>query len=294
MKIKLSTVLSIAAGAGVVITGFLAARGGRKAAKIEMETAKDILVETIDDKPGDMFSPEFDEKYKQNEEAVKWQLRRKKIKCYLPAIASGIVTIGCGAYAKRLDTKEIIKLTGAVGVLSTQLKRVKETFNLYRNEVINEVGPEKESEIRKTVGDKLVKSALSGLEEKEYIFRIDWANGKEIFFKSTPMMVMLGIGEINRLLNDIGNEPHAGCPTVSDFFYFIGQPEYISKETDNAAWTDEECLEMDQWWIHAELIPYGRQDFTDQEAEYYDIAIDMYPNGCIENDEWLLEHVGTL
>jgi hypothetical protein len=108
------------------------------------------------------------------------------------------------------------------------------------------------------------------------------------------MMVMLGIGEINRLLNDIGNEPHAGCPTVSDFFYFIGQPEYISKDTDNAAWTDEECLEMDQWWIHADLVPYGRQDFTDQEAEYYDIAIDMYPNGCIENDEWLLEHVGTL
>lgn len=294
MKIKLSTVLSIAAGAGVVITGFLAARGGRKAAEIEFCATHNSLLNAIDDKTLDLFSEEFDEKATaMQEEAIKAS-RGKKIKCYLPAIASGIVTIGCGAYAKCLDTKEIIKLTGAVGVLSTQLKRVKETFNLYRNEVVHEVGPEKESEIRKTVGDKLVKSSLSGLEEKEYVFRIDWANGKEIFFKSTPMMVMLGIGEINRLLNDIGNEPHAGCPTVSDFFYFIGQPEYISKDTDNAAWTDEECLEMDQWWIHADLVPYGRQDFTDQEAEYYDIAIDMYPNGCIENDEWLLEHVGTL
>ena len=270
MRIKLSTVLSIVSFVGVAVTGYLAAKGGREAGKIEEKMDE----YSLDDVTGK-------EKFK------------KTWKCYAPAIVMGIVTIGCGAYAKRLDTKEIIKLTGALGVATDRLAKLAREYDIYRGEVVGEIGPQKENEVYQRTQARIVKDTISGMEEGVYNFHIDWVGGKDMFFEATRSGVTLAMYEINRRLND--NEFGYPDPTVSDFFYQLSLPEMVSKETDDACWDREECYEMEQWWIHWDIIPYGKSDFeADKEPEYYDIVIDLYPKGSQENEEINLERRGTL
>lgn len=267
MKIKASTILSIISFVGVAVTAVLAAKGGKEAQKIEDEMEQHAL-DYVDKK----------------------DIRKATWKCYIPALVSGIVTIGCGAYAKRLDTKEIVKLTGALGVASTQLDKVLRDFGAYRDATTEMVGAEKEAEIRAKAAEGLVKDSLSGMEEKKYTYCIKWIDGKPMFFEATPSQVLKGMYELNRKLND----PNDLDPVVSDFFYTIGCPEMVNKDTDAACWDLDECYEMDTWWIHFDIIPYGRQDFTYQTAEYYEITISMYPNGFSYNELVNAERAGTL
>lgn len=272
MKIKASTVLSIISFVGVVVTGILAAKGGKEAQKIEDEMEQHAL-DYVDKK----------------------DIRKATWKCYIPAVASGIITLGCGAYAKRLDTKEILKLTGAVGLLTSKLERVVGDFAAYRDATTEMVGAEKEAEIRAKAAEGLVKDSLSGMEEKKYKWMIDWVNGKPIFFEATPMQVEHALTEINRKLARMRDDTLTiNEPTVSDFFYEIGHPELANNDTDTACWDVDECCELHSWWVDFEKIAYGRQDFTDDEVEYFKIEATPYPNGFPYNAMINAERAGTL
>lgn len=299
-KIKLSTVLSIAAGAGVVVTGFLAARGGKKAVEMEIDSFNSKLAEKKQvfygaDLSLDDWKEATDRVIEEAADEASKECSTKKWKCYIPAIISGVVTLGCGAYAKRLDTKEIIKLTGALGVATSQLNRVLRDFGAYREAVVDEVGPEKEAEIRTKAAEGLVKSSLSGMEEKKYVWMIDWVNGKPIFFEATPMQVDHALTAINRKLARMRDDTLTiDEPTVSDFLYEVGHPELVNNGTDTACWDVDECCELQSWWVDFETIPYGRQDFTDGQSEYYQIMPTPYPNGFPYNAMINAERAGTM
>lgn len=272
-KIKLSTVLSIVSFVGVAVTGYLAARGGKKAAEIENELEEYSL-----------------------DEATTGRKLKATWKCYIPAIAAGIVTIGCGAYAKRLDTKEIVKLTGALGVASDRLSKLMREYDIYRGEVVGEVGRRKEQEIYQRTTEKLRAGYIDQMVEGVYAFHIDWCGGKHMFFESTKADITKAMYEMNRRLNDTECiENGYSDPTVSDFFYELGLNEMTNKDTDNACWDTEECQAMDNWWIHWDIVPYGKSDYEiDKKADYYDIQIDMYPNGSKYNELRNAERFGTM
>lgn len=299
-KIKLSTVLSIAAGAGVVVTGFLAARGGRKAVEMEIDSFNSKLAEKKQvfygaDLSLDDWKEATDQAIEDAADEASKECSTKKWKCYIPAIVSGIVTLGCGTYAKRLDTKEIIKLTGALGVATSQLNRVLRDFGAYREAVVDEIGSEKEAEIRTKAAEGLVKSSLSGMEEKKYKWMIDWVDGKPIFFEATPSQVDYGLTRINRkLANLLRDNMTIDEPSVSDFLYAVGCAELVNSDTDSACWDTDECCELDCWWVDFEKIPYGRQDFSDNQCEYYQIIPYPYPNGFPYNEMINKERAGTL
>lgn len=248
-KIKLSTVLSIVSFVGVAVTGYLAARGGKKAAEIENELEEYSL-----------------------DEATTGRKLKATWKCYIPAIAAGIVTIGCGAYAKRLDTKEIVKLTGAVGVLTNRLQKVTGDFGAYRQAVINEIGSEKEAEIRKGITDQMVKDAETGMEEGIYTFHIDWL-GDDLYFDAKNSDVIIALDHLNKTLND-DKEILWPQPSVAQFFDDVKHSELITPEAHKAGWNvDELSAECGVNWINWKILP--KIDHTGK--MYYDIWLDWYP-----------------
>lgn len=273
-KIKLSTVLSIAAGAGVVVTGFLAARGGRKAAQIEFDATQQAVADNISNGNLDIVtSDDDDEVFDEITKEVNKSTRKARLKAYLPAIISGVVTLGCGAYAKRLDTKEIIKLTGALGVATSQLKKLRGDFGTYRRAVIDEVGPQKETEICKKVDENIAGNATTDIRMDVKEFHLDWM-GEDLYFDAdSPLTVINALHNINRGLHDPEHENWME-PTVSQFFKDVGHPELITKDSDEAGWSLEELrCDCNVEWINYDLIlkchPDGRM--------YYDIWVDWYP-----------------
>ena len=249
MKIKASTVLSIISFVGVAVTAVLAAKGGKEAEKIEEEMERTSL--------------DFVEKK---------DIYKATWKCYIPALVSGIATIGCGAYAKRLDTKEIIKLTGAVGALTAELGRVTNNFSTYRAAVVDEIGVEREAQIRQSITDRMVTDAETGITEGVYRFHLDWL-GEDLYFDAPVTKVIIGLNNINKRLND-PNDPDWMEPTVTHFFNDIGHPEFCSKDSDKAGWHYEELsVDCGTTWINWRLIPKCDQ----YQQIYYEIWVDWYP-----------------
>lgn len=249
MKIKLSTILTAVSLVGVAVTGVLSARAGKKAGKIERD-----LEETRLDEVGPIEKAQ-----------ATW-------KCYIPAVAAGIVTIGCGAYAKRLDTKEIIKLTGALGVATANFDKLKKSFYQYRAGVINEVGEEKEEKIRQSIAKRTVIDAATGIEEGSYTFHIDWL-GEDLYFDSTLSKVLTAMDNVNKTLNDY-NQPDWPCPCVGQFLEDVGHPELVNETALKAGWhIDELSTECGVTWLNWSLVP----KCDDHQQVYYDIWVDWLP-----------------
>ena len=102
----LPLVLTIASTVGVAVTGYLAAKGGKKAEDI-LETKEKMM--------------ELDRENLPLKEELKhtW-------KCYLPAVVTGALTAGCGIASRRLDVKEIAVLTGSCGYLAVNRKKLED------------------------------------------------------------------------------------------------------------------------------------------------------------------------
>lgn len=263
MKIKASTILSIISFVGVAVTAVLAAKGGKEAQKIEDEMEQHAL-DYVDKK----------------------DIRKATWKCYIPAIVSGVVTIGCGAYAKRLDTKEIVKLTGAVGLLTTRLEKLGTSFNDYRHIVADEIGVDKEAELAQKLQEEREKNVRN---DKTYDFHIDWLGpGKDIYFNRSMADVKDALTNINLRMVD-HYDPHWGCPTMSDFLRDLSLYEFITDETDRLCWDAGVLEEEEVPWVFNDIRGYD-----EKYPCYYDIWLSYLPKGSAYTDNYNMEHRGIL
>ena len=252
MRIRLSTILTGISVVGVVVTGYLSAKGGEAAAKAKQDLEEFSL--------GD---PD------------KKVVRRIVVRCYAKAAVAGAVTIGAMVGANIIDGKTIATLGGALGLATTQLDRVKDEFNTYQNAVADEVGEEKEAEIRRNICNKVVRDSVTGMEEGVYTFHIDWT-GVDIFFDNKLSEIIDGEATVNKILwdcNDIRNDD--GLASVSDFLRAINHPELVTKETDEIGWDGVELVNgYCVYWLK-----WGKPkpQMTPEGKVYYDIQVEWTP-----------------
>ena len=136
IKRNMPTILSIGAAVGVVVSNILTNKASIKAT---------LKVDEV-------------EKKKRREltfiEGVK-----VVAPIYAPSIVVGAATIGCIFGSNFLNKKQLAALAGAMGILQANFKR-------YREEVVHEVGQEKEEEIWKGTRSPMIKT----VSEKESYF----------------------------------------------------------------------------------------------------------------------------
>ena len=120
------TILSVAASAGVVATGYLAYKAGSElySVKTKYENAMKEYPDT---------STEAASKLRK-------QFLWDTVKILAPTVISGAATVGCIVWSNRLATKQIMAITGAYKSLET-------AFKTYREKMVDAVGEEKVNEI---------------------------------------------------------------------------------------------------------------------------------------------------
>ena len=136
IKRNMPTILSIGATVGVVVSNILTNKASIKA------TLK------------------VDEVEKKNHRELTFIEEVKVVApIYAPSIVVGAATIGCIFGSNFLNKKQLAALAGAMGLLQANFKR-------YREEVVHEVGQEKEEEIWKGTRSPMTKT----VSEKESYF----------------------------------------------------------------------------------------------------------------------------
>jgi hypothetical protein len=259
MKIRLSTVLSGVAVIGVFVTGYFSAKGGEEAARAKMELG----------------------------DADKKTKRKIIVRCYAKAVVSGAVTMGAIVASNVIDGKTIAKLGGAVALATTSLEKSQNDFKAYRNEVVEEVGEEKEAEIRKNVADKIIRDKTTGMVEGEYRFHLDWL-AEDLYFQATKSQVLEGMMYVNKILADATNDfcNHGGQAFVSDFYIGIKHPELINEASKKAGWDAEQlAIDCGCYWLDWDIRPQ-----IDHKGEmYYDILVTWIPWEDIIGNRQLLD-----
>ena len=129
----MSTILSIGAAVGVVVSNILTNKASIKATLKVDELEK-----------------------KKHRELTFTEEVKAVAPIYAPSIVVGAATIGCIFGSNFLDKKQLVALAGAMSILQSNFKR-------YRAEVVNEVGEEKEKNVWKkskadVSSDKLYKT----------------------------------------------------------------------------------------------------------------------------------------
>lgn len=203
MEVKtMKTIFKVVAIAGVPVTSFLAARGGKtKAERLlkgeKYETGKDKFV--------------------------------LNAKAYGPAVAAGAVTVTSIVLSDYFGGKELAAATALAAGVAARKDQIKQQFEKYRDVVKEEDGKERDVDILK----KASEVEISGDGEVVHTYRIDWID-EPIYFESTAKDVGAGLSKINKGLLDLAYG--LGLVTVSDALNFLGHPELRNHKTDIAGW----------------------------------------------------------
>lgn len=248
MEVKtMKTIFKVVAIAGVPVTGFLAARGGKtKAEKIlngePYETGKD-----------------------------KFALNAK---AYGPAVAAGAVTVASIVLSDYFGAKELAAATALVAGVAARKDQIKQQFEKYRDVVKEEDGEERDVDILKKASE--VEVGDDG--EVVHTYRIDWL-GKDnpIYFQSTAKDVEHGLNQINRSLCDYSQG--WGIATVSDALNFLGHKELTTHDSDIAGWCyDLLNVECDCYWLEF-LVDYAHAfiGYDDEDPNVKVIIVDWDP-----------------
>lgn len=212
---------------GVITTAVLTGKASIKAHQVLENNAHEKAMEAIDP----------DTSYEQARRAVTSLDIVEKVKLvgpmYLPAVASGVTTIGAIIFSYRISVSKSAALAAAYGISE-------KAFQEYKDKVIENVTPKKASDIQDAVDQQKIvdnpppdKSIMIiGAGE---VLCLDAFSGT--YFQST-------VEKIRRAENDINVElGNLGRATLGDFYEKIGV-----KQTDISeafAWTSRSFCEID-------------------------------------------------
>jgi len=203
------TILTVAAVAGVVTTVFLVAKAAPKA-------HIDIVNE-------------------QSERTDELDLTDKVLltyKHYIPAAATGILTISCIIMANSINAKRTSALAGAVGLSEIAFKN-------YRDKVVEHIGEKKEEKVHDEVMQDIVNRAPLG--DNQIIIA---SGGKSLFLDNfSERYFESDMETVRRAVNDI-NEQIFGSDSASlnEFYNRLGIKG--SKVGDDVGWTQTNKLEV--------------------------------------------------
>lgn len=224
IKRNMPTILSIGAAVGVVVSNILTNKASIKAT---------LKVDEV-------------EKKKHRELAF---IEEVKVVApiYAPSIVVGAATIGCIFGSNFLNKRQLVALAGAMSILQANFKR-------YREEVVHEVGEEKEEEIWKAVKEPTTKT-ISEQESKfvdttGLIFFIDSLTDEGFYTdKSTVESAIL---KLNRKLTLSQNH----TVTLNEFRHDL---ELHPTNFGNiVGWSKIDMDENDKVddWVDIQLVPF--------------------------------------
>lgn len=203
---------------GVVTTAVLTGKATLKAAEVLAEMEEKTVAESPD---GFYVEPDTKDKAK----AV-WPL-------YIPAVASGVTTIGAIVFSYRISVSKSAALAAAYGISE-------KAFQEYKDKVIENVTPKKASDIQDSVDQQ--RMADNSPPDKSImiigageVLCLDAFSGT--YFQSTVEKVRRAENAVNVELGNLGKA------TLGDFYEKIGM-----KQTDISeafAWTSKSFCEVD-------------------------------------------------
>lgn len=207
-----TTILTTVGVVGTVSTAILAAKGGFQAGRI-IDNA-----EYTEGTPADA------------RERLK-ERARKTWKCYLPAVATGTVTVACVISANRIGSHK----TAAMAAAYTLSEKA---FVEYKDKVVEKIGENKEQRVRDDIAQDNVTrtpvptSIMVGESEKQLCF--DSYSSR--YFLSTMEDVKKAQNDLNYL---ILSEDYA---SLSDFYDNLGLEH--TQFSDSIGWNTDRKLEI--------------------------------------------------
>lgn len=144
-------ILTVVGAVGVIATGILASRAGRKAQKKLSE--EPVVV--------DIPAEEIQEFFDENTEAVEPVRTKKEVvklvwKYYIPPVLAGLVTIGAMIGAHHLGAKEIAALTASCAYLTANRDKLEEKIReRYGEEALEDIRAEVMEELSCTANGKI-------------------------------------------------------------------------------------------------------------------------------------------
>ena len=228
IKRNMPTILSIGAAVGVVVSNILTNKASIKATLKVDEVEK-----------------------KKHRELTFIEEVKVVAPIYAPSIVVGAATIGCIFGSNFLNKKQLAALAGAMSLLQANFKR-------YREEVVHEVGQEKEEEIWKATKEPLTKTVSE--QESKFVdttgltFFIDSLTDEGFYTdKATVESAILKLNRklalsqnqtvtLNQFRNDLELHP-------TNFGNIVGWSKIDMDENDK---TDE--------WIDIQLVPFENNE----------------------------------
>ena len=240
LKIKGKTVLVLAAGAGMILTAWLAARNTPEAQKRKEEALQAKREATGDE----------------NAELTFFESAKAQFGAYVPAIVSGMVTIG--------------SLVGSEVINNENLKKAEKAVDDFKTMADKLDGKGSSKIIEKAVEQKKLDEKAHKPWNVEETFRIRFQN-QTIEFKSTRSDVIEAFYETNRYFQGRGHV------TFNEFLQYLGQKSV--KEGDDRGW---------EAYVGEAVYGYTWIDFGLKQCEdepwITDIYFAVYPHFFDEED----------
>lgn len=151
-------------------------------------------------------------------------------KLYIPAAASGVVTIGCVVMGARAQSN---RATAAYAVLAGTEK----AFAEYRNKIVEQIGPKKEQSVRDQIAQDRVNNNPPGqiiIAGAGQVLCCELFTGR--YFMSDMETLRKAENQINFRMR---NEMYA-C--LSDFYPLVGLP--YTSSSDDMGWEDNRQFEL--------------------------------------------------
>lgn len=205
---------------GLVSAGVMGVRATPKALRI-IEEEKEKINHALYEK-----AEETGERYEPVNKLLAKDVVRLTWKCYIPAVATGVVSIACIVGGSTVNLRRNAALATAYTLSETAFKE-------YRDKVVETVGEKKEKVVREELHkDVLEKNPIEG---KEIVF----TNGGEVrcydvwsgrYFMSDMNTLQRSVNELNeRMINNFN--PYI---SLNEFYYKIGLSE--TKVGDDLGW----------------------------------------------------------
>lgn len=219
------TILAVAASVGVVLMAVETGKATVKAEKL-IEMNKDVPNYGTKEKVMDCY------------------------KFYIPAAVLGAGTIACILGSNALNRKQIASLTAAYMALG-------KTYQEYRQKVVENIGVEKEAEIRDQIKEEKSTEATENVEEEKLLCYEPYSKR---YFHATMTDLYDAFYQLNR---EFALE---GYTSLNDLYNYLGLD--FMPEKDNLGWcADYLANEWEYYWIDFCLASTK----TDDGLEVYEV-----------------------
>lgn len=152
--------------------------------------------------------------------------------CYLPPIATGLVTIGAIVLANRVSSRRVASVATALAI-------GEKAFTEYKDKVVEKFGEGKERSVRDDIAQDHVKDNPPDdrfviLTEDGHVLCRDEYSGR--YFKSSVEKIRKAVNDINyRILHD-------GDASLTEFYDLIGLPK--TSHSDDVGWNSDEGFDV--------------------------------------------------